>query len=442
MPLIRLLVLGLAALSVGCGTPRANPVSDAWVLADVTLIDGTGAPARPGVSIVVRDGIIEAILAAGEPLPAGISTIDLGGRFVMPGLIDSHVHLKTQPRPDGMIEQVLNAALLGGVTTVRDMGGAGEAIRTLAAAERSGAATPRIVFSQLVTGPGSEFWLEGERAAYISGGAAPGTVFGFRRILDPTEVDAVIAEAVLNGATGIKLHSGFTVGLAGTVVEAARRRGLRVWAHGELGSAGPDDLAALGVDSLSHADMLAYTGVDRAALPSEGYGRRTLSAMALTPVDGPALGALLGAMRTNGVALDPTLMVMGDDEEGAAYRDWVARATRRAFAAGVMIVAGTDALGGSSPNLHLELQLLVSRCGLSPLEAIRAATLNAAVVMGLDRELGSVAPGKRADLVVLSADPSVDIRNTLTVSAVIKGGVIHRRDRPLTTPPRAQSPQA
>ncbi len=86
------------------------------------------------------------------------------------------------------------------------------------------------------------------------------------------------------------------------------------------------------------------------------------------------------------------------------------------------IIAGTDAIGGAVPNLHAELQLLVELAGLSPLEAIRAATFDAARALGIAGDVGSVIEGRRADLLVLDADPSADVRNTRTIQAVIRGG--------------------
>lgn len=440
MRLATLPLILIAIATIGCSTP-APPTEQVLVLSGMTVVDGTGAPARHDLSIVIREGRIAAVLEAGERLPAAAHVQDLGGRYLMPGLIDGHVHLATQARPEGMIEQVLAATLLGGVTTVRDMGGAGASLEQLARAERAGAVSPRIVYAQLLTGPGSTFWQSGATASHVSGGGPPGSTFGFRQITTIEDAERAIAEAVRHGAAGVKLHSGFDTALATTVVDIARRRGLQVWAHASLGDVGLTDLLRLAPDTVSHADMLAYAGVtDVSALAGTGYLARTSAAMALTPADGPALGDALDLMRTQGVALDPTLMVMGDAPETLAYRTWVAAATQRAHARGVRIVAGTDALGGSSPNLHLELQLLVERGGLSPVEAIRAATLNAAVAIGRDADLGSIAPGKRADLVVLSADPSLDIRNTLTVTAVIKDGRVHRRDRPMPTPPGARTP--
>lgn len=105
------------------------------------------------------------------------------------------------------------------------------------------------------------------------------------------------------------------------------------------------------------------------------------------------------------------------------------------------VAAGTDAVGGSTPNLHVELQLLVDSVGLTPLEAIRSATQVNARALGISDSAGTIAPGMIADLVVLDADPSVDIANTITVSAVMKAGRLFRRERPLPTPPSARPPR-
>src|SRR5690606_17993922 len=119
---------------------------------------------------------------------------------------------------------------------------------------------------------------------------------------------------------------------------------------------------------------------------------------------------------------------------------WAAAVTDLAHETGVAILAGTDAVGGSSPNLHVELQLLVERAGLSPLEAIRAATFNAARALGLAGEIGSIAVGRRADLVVLDGNPADDIRNTQTLRAVVRRGVVFERTEPMPVPPLGSPP--
>lgn len=426
------LLLAAALWLFGCQTSSAQSL----LLTHATLIDGTGAAPRADVAILVENGRIARIIPAGQRLPKADRTLDLTGRFVIPGLIDTHVHLKSRPRPDGMIEAVLKEALLGGVTTVRDMGGNGEAVAALAGAEQAGAVSPRIRFSMLVVGPPSDFWQGEPQAPYIG-------TSGFRHLTGPADIPTVIADAKRLGASGIKLHSGIPPDLAGQIAAAAQAAGLKVWSHGYLDLTRPSQIAALGVASLSHSDMLAYEGIaDLTSLAGQPYGKRTFAAMQATPLDSPALLALFAVMKRQGVLLEPTLMIMGEgeDAEGRAYRQWAADVVAAARRHGVEVCVGTDALGGSSPNIHAELQLLVKRAGLTPMEAIVAATRNGARALGLEAELGTVEVGKRADLVVLTADPSRDIRNTLTVWGVVKDGTLHERTRPLPTPPGAKGP--
>jgi imidazolonepropionase-like amidohydrolase len=105
--------------------------------------------------------------------------------------------------------------------------------------------------------------------------------------------------------------------------------------------------------------------------------------------------------------------------------------TRRAHEFGVALAAGTDSFGdparGTVPNIHREMQMLVESCGLTPLEAVEAATWQAARATGVEGSYGAVEAGKAADLVILREDPSQDIRKTTGIVAVLKGGVIYQR---------------
>jgi hypothetical protein len=188
---------------------------------------------------------------------------------------------------------------------------------------------------------------------------------------------------------------------------------------------------------LSHADMLAFEGMGPPppGFEQRPYRERTRFAMAATPLDGEALARLFAAMRAAGACLEPTLFIMyprpgsAPDPAWPATRDWVAGATARAHRAGVAICAGTDALGGGAPNFPAELELLVRTAGLTPLEAIASATSVNARALGL-RDRGRIAPGLRADILVLAADPSRDLAALRRVEAVIRGGYLHRPPPP------------
>jgi imidazolonepropionase-like amidohydrolase len=117
----------------------------------------------------------------------------------------------------------------------------------------------------------------------------------------------------------------------------------------------------------------------------------------------------------------------------SVVESWTYGITRRAHQFGIPIVAGTDFSehpeSQDFPNLHTELELLVAKCGLTPLEAITAATRNGAIALGIQNSYGTIAKGKMADLVILRADPSADIRNTTQILYVIKGGKVHKREK-------------
>lgn len=444
-------LLALAA----CGAPSsAQQSADAFALENVTVIDGTGAAACPGMTIVVRDGRIAELFTTGErPLDASVQRRDLGGRFVTPGLIDTHVHLATFDRGE-VIGEILTFALQGGVTAVRDMGGNGPAVKALATRQRRGElVAPEIYYSALVTGPESDFWLNDQRTAYVSAGAPPGQSAWFRHVAATDDFARVAREARAFGATGIKVHSGFDAATLARLTEAARREGLQIWAHATVDPATPSDALASGVQALSHADMIVFEnrhGAD-AAYWRRPYAQRMLEALNAAPAENAALGAALERMRHDNAIFEPTLFVIANASANAAPNEsnlprwrqqyaYAREVTRRAVSMGVAIAAGTDALGRESPWLHAELQLLVREGGLTPLEAIRAATSTAARVLGKEREFGAIAPGMRADLVVYERNPSADIRNTLTIASVVQRGRVYHRTEPMQLPPMAQAP--
>jgi imidazolonepropionase-like amidohydrolase len=139
---------------------------------------------------------------------------------------------------------------------------------------------------------------------------------------------------------------------------------------------------------------------------------------------------LIEAMKRRGTLFEPTLTVFARDDRTTALSEWATAVTRRLAAAGVPMVAGTDNMidddPAAGPNIHRELELLVS-AGLSPRQAITAATLHAARALGIESQVGSVRPGMRADLLLLGADPLAAIRNTRLIELVLQRGVEVRR---------------
>jgi imidazolonepropionase-like amidohydrolase len=396
------------------------------VLVGVTVFDGTGTPARPSQSVLIEGDRIAAIFPPGSrPLPAGAKIYNLPGRYLIPGLIDTHVHVATDPSGEdsrARTERRLRGALLGGVTAVRDMAGD---VRALASLQRDALlgeiASPDIYYVALFAGP--DFFAD-PRTHDASRGLTAGQVPWMRAITDTTDIHQAVAEARGTGATAIKLYAALSGELAHRITTEAHAQGLLVWAHAALRPARPIEVVKAGVDAVSHASLVAMA-MDSA--------RRevALHAPANAPLDldDAGLDTLFATMVRRHTIFEPTLLVFADRPPAQRLAGALAKAAHRR---GVTMIAGTDTLGAADadslalPNLHRELELLVTLAGLSPAEALESATRDAAVVLGAQRLRGTVEVGKLADLVILRSDPLVDIRNTRSIQLVMKRGRVIR----------------
>lgn len=278
--------------------------------------------------------------------------------------------------------------------------------------------------------------MEDEKGKFVSNGMPPGKTAWFRQVTAGMDIIKIISESKAFGATGIKIHSGVSAPLLKQLSLEAHRQGLKVWSHASIGPSQTGDAVAAGVDVLSHADMI------RDVL--------SFADMMEFPVQSDAVTRLLKQMKNKGVILEPTLFIIAFFESQARdeanrqrlkrHLGYAYQITRRAKEMGVTIVTGSDNIGGASPNIHAELQLLVNKGGLSPLEVITAATRNGARAIGIEKDYGTLEKGRVADLVVLGANPAADIRNTQTIEYVMQGGKLYKREQPLRTPPLAEPP--
>lgn len=420
------------------------------VLTNAVLIDGNGRPPKPNRTLVISQGRIVDIYPTGSKrVPAAANVIDLTGKFVIPGMIDSHVHLMTRERPPEVMRGLLRAALLGGVTSVRDMGGNVPKLAELKADfEKGSIASPQIYYSAIMSGKESR-WFDGSYLSFASNGMPLGNAPWARAVTDESDVVPVIAEGKATGATAIKIYSHLSPEIVRQLTAEAHRQNMKVWSHSLFSGNKPSDLVNGGVDALSHADGLVGEGLESTEELDRNHGKAMNDALHSTNVESKEITELLRSMKREGVVLDATLLVVAgaasdpanpNRERHKKQFEFACAVTRRAKEMGVTVAAGTDALGGSSPNLHAELQLLVKKSGFTPLEAITAATLNGAKAIGIEKEYGTLEIGKVADLVILAADPAEDIRNTQTVEAVMQGGKVYKRDAPMRTPPMAESP--
>lgn len=404
------------------------------LLQNVTLIDGTGAPPKPDVDIFVDAGRIANI---GEHLTPTEDTevLDLEGFTVLPGFIDAHVHMTFTPPPnyaEGVVREMKEhdadralrgtanawATLQAGFTTVRNVGGT-FADRALRDAINAG------------TVPGPRM-LVANHAITITGGHCDDT-HGYQPDVLPDmqdyragvadsaeEVRKAVRYQIKHGADVIKvcatagvMSSGDAVGVAqmtpaeiSAAVDEARRVGVRVAAHAH-GTQGIREAVEAGVDSIEHGSILDDTTV--ALMKRRGtYLVPTLSAGAHV-LEAAEAGTLSESSAAKARAIAPRM------------RESMAKA----YEAGVSIALGSDAgVFAHGTNGH-EFTLMVE-AGMSPTDAIVAGTTGAATLLGLS-DVGKVAEGTRADLVIVRGNPIEDITALESPEGVIKGGVIYVR---------------
>jgi len=435
-----LLLVALAAC-----TPRHK---DRIALVGGNLISGAGDPVLRDAVIVVYQGKIETIAPReGFEIPKTATEVDVTGSWIIPGLIDGHVHTE---------RWALSRYVAAGVTTVRDVHGNQDSI--LALREEvglGGLIAPRIYSA----------------GAMIDG--APATYSDATEVKTADEARRAVDRRAVLGADLLKLYTRITPELLKPLMDEASNFNLKVTAH--LGLTDALTASRMGVGAIEH-----LTGIPEAIskTPEKFYAEHRASFFrgwtyfekSWAGLDSADLGRVAGTLAEARTTMIPTLVLhetfsrlddpavlTGDDlktmpdsqikkwnvpgmvtRAGWTGTDFTAfRASRanqdlflREFrAAGGRIVAGTDATNQMlvpGLSLHTELELLVG-AGLTPSDALLTATLNTAQLLGAD-SIGILAPGKVADLVVLKANPLNDIRNTRTVQRVMVRGQLYSAD--------------
>jgi len=405
---------------------------------DASIIDGTGGPVRSRQDILIDGERIVAIGAHGT-LASQSGTarrVNLSGRFVIPGLIDSHVHLATPPNR-ARAEAILRRQLYGGVTAVRDMADDLRAVGELSRASLVGEIpAPDIYYAALMAGPS---FFEDPRVLAVSRGFTPGTAPWMQAIDKETDLRTAVTLARGTSASAIKIYANLPAGRVKAITAEAHRQKLMIWAHSAVFPARPAEVIAAGVDSVSH---VCYLGYEAQPEMLAAYQDRTpVDEGRLAPTgDDPVVARLFDAMRTRGTILDATgsLFVKFEaarkaDPKAKPLRCSGARTirlTQQAWRAGLPISTGTDFVnpaGDAWPEVHAELRYLARDVGMPPLAVIHSATLVGARAAGQDKDMGSIEPGKLANFVVLTADPLADIAHIDHIEMTVKRGREYRR---------------
>jgi hypothetical protein len=446
----RSLALHCAWFALACGTPAAAQ-PEPLALTRVTIVDVESGGLRPDQTVLVEGNRITWTGPAGQArIPAGARVVDAPGRYVIPGLWDMHVHAAREGRARHFWPQFL----AHGVTGIREMGSYLDTLQAWRAeARRPGSGAPRIVWSSPMLDGSPTSWRHGYAVADSAAGVAAvdsmrALGFDFVKVYNRLPRDAYYAIAARARERGIPFAGHVPESVTHAEASDAGQRSIEHvsdWFFLECIPGGPQALQALiRAETANVADSV------QAAL-------ERLRGVAAAEPDAAVCGGLHGRMARNGTWLTPTLTQsrgaratdeMADDPRlrfvpAALAQRWredrrprsdddrrimvlQARAVGLAHAAGVQLLAGTDAsdepfvFAGST--LQEELQLLVEEAGLTPLEALRTATLNPARYLSAVDSLGSVQAGRMADLVVLEANPLDEIRNTTRIFAVVANG--------------------
>ncbi|WP_330309591.1 MULTISPECIES: amidohydrolase family protein [unclassified Streptomyces] len=418
----------------GAPTPHAPPPKGAVaVYRGATLFDGTGRPPRPSTSILIDGPTIRAVAddaVIAEDLPADAQVFDLDGRFVMPGLIDSHQHIATPPdRPSA--EAVLRRLVYSGVTAIRDMADDLRQVGDLARATLVGEIPgPDIRYAALMAGPG---FFDDPRTHQVSQGETPGAVPWMQAITDDTDLRLAVALARGTHACAIKVYADLDHTAVAAIAAEAHQQGIPVWAHATVFPATPRQVVMAGADSVSHVTLLAFEGAEGQLTSYED--KPQVDHQRFATGDDPRLEELFALMRQRGTVLDATAGMWASDAlagdgpqdaaRAAANTELAARITAQAYRAGVDISTGTDYETDPKdpfPALYEELAFLVRRCGIPPERVLRSATLIGARSAGAEDVMGSVEAGKLANFVVLDDDPLRDIGHLRSVTLTVKRG--------------------
>ncbi|MBA3466875.1 MAG: amidohydrolase family protein [Gemmatimonadaceae bacterium] len=449
-----LAVVTATAFLNGCASGSRKVADDTIAIVGVTVIDPSSTqPAIRGQTLLIAGGMIRAVgPSATVAIPAGVRRIDGRGKYAIPGLWDAHVHFMNT----GVTALPLLVA--NGVTSVREMGGHLDSTRAWQERMRVGTLIgPRII----TPGPILESPTYLERVVERSRRGDPRLalrVLPYRiGIADSASAVAAIDTLVSRRVDFVKIRtSGSPAAFLATLREA-RRRGLRVAAHqpgavsiGTALDSGQTDLEHAILPALSRLSPAARDSIYQKFLDNDAWYTPTLTVSRAVMLSGDsAARAIFGAdalrldarrayaspwllewwrMQVDERAGDTASTRAASNEE--AWQSSLAD-VRRMHALGVNILAGTDAgsvLVYPGFDLHEELRLLVHDAGLQPRDALWSATIGPARFARLDSRLGTLATGKIADLVLLDADPLVDIRNTRRIFAVVQGGRLFSRN--------------
>jgi len=401
------------------------------IIDNVTVIDGTGSAALPGQTVVVRDGRFATISKTKNTSVRKGLRVDGTGKYLIPGLFDVHVHVPYAPDsasnglPDPGITS-LHSFLYSGVTTIFDAGNFPDYIMRLRAEARAGTLiSPRIFATgTVVTYPKS--WSASAHAILVESWPKGATDVDVNLARQP-DFQKITYENF--GAGANSWVPSFSPELFTSIAQYVMSKGVRPVVHISDEAHARVAIDA-GVDRLAHSVAVSKMSPDFAALVA---AKHVMTATTLAVfdniarvtddpsfLDSPSMTAVMEPKQIEDLKKGRSNYIkIGWGSWFKSTLKFSQDNIRQLHEAGALLALGTDrALG---PLVQRELELIVG-AGIPPVTAIRIATLNGAIYLGQDAVLGSIAPGKYADMVLLNADPTADIRNITQIAAVYKAG--------------------
>jgi imidazolonepropionase-like amidohydrolase len=389
------------------------------ILEGASLIDGTGSPPRNDSVVVLKDERILTVTDKGSytTYPKDSEIVNLTGRFLIPGLFDMHAHVAgvlDLSYNQTISENTLEALLDNGITTIRNPGGP----------TKESVALRDAVAAGQIKGP----------QIFTAGRLINGLPFPTRFVETIANTEAEVREEVKRqadaGVDYVKLYVGLYPNLVKTAIDEAHNQGIKVIGHLYLTSW--TDAANLGIDALTHGVPVSpfLLSKDKREIFIEN-GRGPFDHflwLNLVDLNSTKINEMINALVKNKIPVDPTLSIyeamLKDDPQNQHLWSKVLQLTKILYDHGVTIMSGTDIPNfGLIPgiSLHHELELLV-KAGINPLNVIKIATSNGADALGILDDVGTIESGKQADMIILNANPIINIRNIGAIEGVIEDG--------------------
>lgn len=396
------------------------------------LIDCTDNKVKSEYTIIVANNKIQSVEKGYKTPPNGTEVVDLKNKTVLPGLMDMHIHIEHETNPNRYLQRytqneadiAFEAArfaeitLMAGFTTVRDLGGTGVNVALQKAISRGITKGPRIYTSAksiAVTGGHADPTNGARRNLYDAPGPESGVADG------PDECRKAVRQQVKNGADLIKITAtggvlsvardgkrpAFTEEEMRAIIETANDFGIHVAAHAH-GDEGMRRAVAAGIHSIEHGTLMSEATMDLMIKKGTWYVPTITAGKAVAD----------SAKVEN---YFPAVIVPKALEIGPQIQKTFAKAYKR----GVKIAFGTDAGVFQHGRNALEFGYM-TEVGMSPMEAIKSATVNGAALLGISDKVGTIESGKWADIIAVENDPTKDISTLLDVQFVMKNGKIYK----------------